>query len=599
MSNFLTLFYMIHTQAKTSTKELVSIVTASSLGTIIEWYDFYVFGSLATVISSQFFPKNNATAAFLATLATFAAGLVVRPFGALFFGRLGDLIGRKYTFMVTLILMGGSTFAIGLVPKYETIGFFAPVIILLLRLLQGLAIGGEYGGAATFVAEHAPQGKRGFWTSWIQTTTTIGFALSMGVILITKNFMDTNSWENWGWRIPFLVSILMVIISVWIRKNMAESPLFAQAKAEGKTSINPLKESFGNKPNLKVVLLALFGLTMGLGVVSYSSSSYSQIFLIKIMFVDYNQANKIVITGLLSGVPFYVLFGWLSDRIGRKPILMLSLLLATLCFRPIFEKMYQTTNLQHKVENKSEIKTNVIRDALLPSNTDSLITTTTVHTYTDGTICQEVKKEILSAHKIVKTEVVKSIKINDADTRRLIFLIFLLMFIFTMSYGPLAAFLVEMFPLKIRYTSMSLPYHIGNGIFGGMTLVTATYLIEREKVAQIPDYYLAGLTYPIVLMSITFVIGMIYVKENKLSVAMFTTAFKKWNKVKNYLGIVWIILGFATAYLGVFKLGIPKMMTGNQDDIIFGIIVMFFITPIVTIGLLIFGKYALEGEYNN
>jgi len=343
---------MNRTQAKTSTKELISIITASSVGTIIEWYDFYIFASLATIVSTRFFPKENPIAAFLATLATFSAGLVIRPFGALFFGRLGDLIGRKYTFMITLVLMGGSTFAIGLVPEYETIGFLAPVIVLILRLLQGLAIGGEYGGAATFVAEHVPIGKRGFWTSWIQSTTTIGLVISICVILISKNSMSATAWENWGWRIPFLVSVLMVIISVWIRKNMKESPLFAKAKAEGKTSSNPLKESFGKKANLKIVLLALFGLTMGLGVVGYSASFYSQTFLIKIMFVNDDQSNMIIITALLSCVPFFVFFGWLSDRIGRKYILMLSLLMAVLFFRPIFYQMYQTTNLQHKQENR-------------------------------------------------------------------------------------------------------------------------------------------------------------------------------------------------------------------------------------------------------
>jgi MFS family permease len=589
---------MEETQPKTSTKELVSIITASSVGTLIEWYDFYIFGSLATIISTQFFPKENATAAFLATLATFAAGLVIRPFGALFFGRLGDLIGRKYTFMVTLILMGGSTFAIGLVPRYETIGFWAPVIILLLRLLQGLAIGGEYGGAATFVAEHSPVNKRGFWTSWIQITAMGGFAISIIVIAITKNSMTAAAWENWGWRIPFLVSILMVIISVWIRKNMSESPLFAKAKAEGKTSTNPLKESFGNKLNLKIVLLALFGLTMGIGIVGWGSVFYTQSFLIKIMFVDYDQANMIVITGLLSGTCFIVFFGWLSDRVGRKPLLMFSLLLATLCFRPIFEKMYQTVNLQHKVENKAETNIDMHHAPLPMPNAGSLITTITNHFYTDGTTCQEVKKETVSNGKTEKTEIVKSIKINTADKWRLIVLFFLLMIIFTMSYGPLAAFLVEMFPLKIRYTSLSLPYHIGYGIFGGMSPVIATYLIKKANDAGTVNYYLAGLTYPIVLMSVSFVIGILFLKENRKVRSAFSISYKKWNKTKNLMGIVWMVLGLAAAYFGVFELGIPKITAGNQDDLIFGIIVMCFITPVATIGLLIFGKYTLQGEYN-
>ena len=335
------------------TRGLVPIIAASSVGTLIEWYDFYIFGTLATIISTEFFPKGNATAAFLATLATFAAGLVVRPFGALFFGRLGDLIGRKYTFMVTLILMGGSTFAIGLIPNYETIGFAAPIIILVLRILQGLAIGGEYGGAATFVAEHSPTSKRGFWTSWIQTSSGIAFIFSLGAILLTKSFMQTAAWESWGWRIPFLVSALLVVISVYIRRNMSESPLYSRAKAEGKTSTNPLKESFGNKANLKVVLLALFGLTIGVGVISWGSIFYAQSFLIRTMSVDYDQSNSIVVMGTVLGLPFCVFFGWLSDKVGRKYLLLSSMLLGIICFRPVFEHMYQVTNLQHKTEKIS------------------------------------------------------------------------------------------------------------------------------------------------------------------------------------------------------------------------------------------------------
>jgi MFS family permease len=588
---------MNRTQAKTSTKQLVPIITASSVGTIIEWYDFYIFASLATIVSTRFFPKENPIAAFLATLATFSAGLVIRPFGALFFGRLGDMIGRKYTFMITLLLMGGSTFAIGLVPEYETIGFLAPVIILILRLLQGLAIGGEYGGAATFVAEHAPIGKRGFWTSWIQTTTTFGLVISICVILITKNSMSAVDWETWGWRIPFLVSVIMVIISVWIRKNMRESPLFAKAKAEGKTSSNPLKESFGNKANLKIVLLALFGLMMGLGVVGYSASFYAQSFLIKIMFIDYDEANMIVITGLILSIPFYVFFGWLSDRIGRKYILMLSLLMALLFFRPIFDKMYQTTNLKHKQENTSAMQTDIKREQLL--NTDSLITTTKLHFYTDGTICREVKTETISAGRTQKPETVKTIQVNDEDKRKLMLWQFLLAVIFTLSYGPLAAFLVEMFPLKIRYTSMSLPYHVGYGIFGGMSLVIATYLIEKAQAANIVDYYLAGLNYPLVLMSISLTIGLLYLKENREGQPVAEMHSKNLNKVKRLMGIVWILLGLAAAWYGVFKLGIPKLSSGNKDDLIFGIIVMFFITPVAASGLLLFGKYALDGEYND
>ena len=590
---------MVHTPSKTSTRSLASIVTASSVGTIVEWYDFYIFASLATIIATRFFPKDNPTAAFLATFATFSAGLVVRPFGALFFGRLGDLIGRKYTFMVTLVLMGGSTFAIGLVPEYERIGFLAPVIVLILRLSQGLAIGGEYGGAATFVAEHAPVGKRGFWTSWIQTTTTIGLVLSMCVILISKGSMSAAAWENWGWRIPFLASALMIIISVWIRRSMAESPLFAKAKSEGKTSVNPLRESFGNKSNLKLVLLALFGLTMGLGVVGYSSTFYSQSFLIKIMFVDFDQANEMVIIAVTMGIPFYVFFGWLSDRIGRKFILMAGLLMAVIFFRPIFERMYQTTNLRNKVENKQAMQMNIKREMRPGSSTDSLITTTTLRFYTDGTSCQEIKREVISAGKAGRPEILTSIKLDDSNKWKLIFLIFAMMLVFTMAYGPLAAFIVEMFPLRIRYTSMSLPYHLGNGVFGGSTLDIATYLIGKAKVAHVANYYLAGLNYPIVLMSVCLVIGLIYVKENKEGKIAVQVPSKNLNKVKRSMGYVWILLGLAATYFGLFQLGIPKFTSGSKDDLIFSIIVMFFITPIVSIGLLLFGKYAIDGEYDD
>ena len=383
---------------KNANRELVSVITASSVGTLIEWYDFYIFGSLATIISAQFFPKENATAAFLATLATYAAGLLVRPFGALFFGRLGDLIGRKYTFMATLLVMGGSTFAIGLVPTYETIGFWAPLIVLILRLLQGLAIGGEYGGAATFVAEHSEPKKRGYWTSWIQITAILAFIVSLMVILITKSLMDITSWDNWGWRIPFLISVFMVGISFYIRMNMAESPLFAKAKAEGRTSANPLKESFGKKANLKVVLLALFGITVGLGAMSWASVLYVQTFFLKILYIDYDQTNSIIIIGLLLGAGFNIFFGWLSDRVGRKVLIMLSLLLSILCFRPIFNQMHRVVNLQHKTENSAAftIKTNT--EPLSPGS-GSLLTTTSQHFYTDGTIATDVKKEIIGANK--------------------------------------------------------------------------------------------------------------------------------------------------------------------------------------------------------
>lgn len=519
-----------HTVKKTSTKQLAAIIGASSVGTLIEWYDFYIFGSLATIISTQFFPKDNPTAAFLSTLATFAAGFVVRPFGALFFGRLGDLIGRKYTFMVTLVLMGGATFAIGLVPKYETIGFFAPLIVLVLRLLQGLALGGEYGGAATYVAEHSPANERGFWTSWIQITATAGLFISLGVILLTKNMMSKESWEDWGWRIPFMVSIIMVYVSVLIRKNMSESPLFAKAKAEGKTSTNPLKESFGNKLNFKFVLLALFGATMGQGVVWYTGQFYAQTFLLKIMNVDFDQANTLLIIALMMGTPLFVFFGWLSDKVGRKPIMLAGMLFAILAYRPIYEKMYQTTNLNHKDEISAETKIETKHILVANSTTDSLVTTTISKVYTDGTTYKEVKKQTLLAGKAEaeqpKPEISKTVKINNSDHWTLVWLVFVQLVFVTMAYGPIAAFLVEMFPVKIRYTSMSLPYHIGNGVFGGLMPAIATYLVTKakdtneiaEKTGQAvinTQPYLEGLNYPILIASVCFVIGLLYIKEDK------------------------------------------------------------------------------------
>ena len=580
------------------TWSLVPVIAASSVGTLIEWYDFYIFGTLATIISTQFFPKENATFAFLATLATFAAGLVVRPFGALFFGRLGDLIGRKYTFMVTLVLMGGSTFAIGLIPNYETIGFAAPITILVLRILQGLAIGGEYGGAATFVAEHSPENKRGFWTSWIQTSSGIAFVFSIGVILLTKSFMQTAAWESWGWRIPFLVSALLVVISVYIRRNMSESPLYARAKAEGKTSANPLKESFGNKANLKVVLLALFGLTIGVGVISWGSIFYAQSFLIRTMSVDYDQSNSIVVTGTVLALPFCVFFGWLSDKVGRKNLLLLSMLLGIIVFRPAFQQMYQVTNLQKKTENKAALHV-VVTNQLL-QGTESLTTTTTEHFYTDGTVLREIRKETTSSGNVLTSDRSKTIMINGSDKWMLILMVFVLATIAVLSYGPLAAYLVEMFPLKIRYSSLSLPYHIGFGIFGGMAPLIATYLIQKANDAHKTDYYLAGLTYPIVVMIVSLIIGLFYLRENNLQTSLMMSTFSsKINKLKRGLGIVWIALGLVTTYFGVFHLGLPNIMSGKQDDLIFGLIMMLIITPVASIGLIMFGKYALRGEYDN
>lgn len=488
-----------------STKGIWKVITASSMGTLIEWYDFYIFGSLAVVISTKFFPADNPTAAFLSTLATFAAGFVVRPFGALFFGRLGDLIGRKYTFMVTLMLMGGATFLIGCIPSYETIGALAPILVLVLRLLQGLALGGEYGGAATYVAEHAPKGQRGYWTSWIQTTATVGLFVSLMVILATRSLLSESDFDEWGWRVPFWVSILMVFVSYLIRKKMDESPEFAKAKAEGKTSTNPLKESFGNKYNLKFVLLALFGATMGQGVVWYTGQFYAMSFLKTVMNIESSQVDGLLGIALLLGTPFFVLFGWLSDKIGRKGIMMFGMLLAILLYRPIYEKMYQTTN----IANKTEVA-NVPTSA---QNTQQLIH----KTYTDGTQLTE-KSFTHEVNGVYKTETKKSLIINSHDKWILIFLVWIQVIFVTMVYGPIAAFLVEMFPVKIRYTSMSLPYHVGNGIFGGLLPAISTYLVTNAKDSGQAQFYLDGLWYPIIIASISFVIGMIYLdrKNNTL-----------------------------------------------------------------------------------
>ena len=575
-----------------SGKSLVSIITASSVGTIIEWYDFYIFGSLAAIIATKFFPPGDAVAAFLATLATYAAGFLVRPFGALFFGRLGDLVGRKYTFMVTLLLMGGSTFAIGLIPEYGTIGFLAPAIILVLRLLQGLAIGGEYGGAATFVAEHSPLNQRGFWTSWIQVTAVFAFLISLIVIQSFKNILSQNDWEDWGWRLPFLVSIFMVGVSVYIRKRMAESPLFAHAKAEGKTSINPLKESFGNKANLKVVLLALFGVTMGIGVVNGPIFFFIQTFLLKTLFLDYAQVNTIFIIVLIMAFPACIIFGWLSDKIGRKPLILLSMFLAIMFFRPIYEQMYQTVNLKNKTEDLSRISIEKKQQGLLA-------VTTTQHFYTDKTVYQEVENLTPVKDEPSKIELVKTIFINNTDKWKLIFLICMLLVIAAISYGPLAAYLVEMFPLKIRYTSLSFPYHIGFGILGGMTLVIATYLVNKATEAHDVKYYLAGLNYHMVLMTISLIIGLFYLKENYAEPARVKASSKYKNKIKRGLGIVWVLLGLMAAFFGIFELGLPKIFSGKQDDLIFGVIMMVIITPVTSGGLLLFGKYAWQGEYDD
>lgn len=494
--------------SKTSTKGIWKVISASSMGTMIEWYDFYIFGSLAVVISTKFFPNDNPTAAFLSTLATFAAGFVVRPFGALFFGRLGDIIGRKYTFMATLLLMGGSTFLIGCIPSYESIGFLAPLLVLILRLLQGLALGGEYGGAATYVAEHAPAGEKGYWTSWIQTTATVGLFISLMVILATKSVLSPEAFDLWGWRVPFWVSIAMVGVSYLIRKNMDESPVFAKAKKEGTTSTNPLKESFGNRYNLKFVLLALFGATMGQGVVWYTGQFYAMSFMKTVMNVDSSQVDELLGIALLIGTPFFIVFGWLSDKIGRKYIMMFGMLLAILSYRPIYKAMYNTTDISQKTEIAENPRETTEKKA------DGSSVTTIQKKYTDGTTVME--KKTYMEKKDVQTSV--SIQITPNDKWALIFLVFIQVLFVTMVYGPIAAFLVEMFPTKIRYTSMSLPYHVGNGIFGGLLPAISTYFVSHAKTAGKADFYLDGLWYPIIIAGICFVIGMIYIdNKNKIT----------------------------------------------------------------------------------
>jgi MFS family permease len=489
-----------------------SVILASSVGTLIEWYDFYIFGSLATVIAGQFFPKTNPTAALLSTLATFAAGFIVRPFGALVFGRLGDLIGRKYTFMLTLIIMGGSTFAIGLIPSYETIGVFAPIIILLLRLLQGLALGGEYGGAATYVAEHAPADRRGYFTSWIQTTATLGLFLSLGIILITRHSLDSDraisiaKFNDWGWRIPFLVSIVLVAISIYIRLKMKESPLFAKLKDEGKTSVNPLKESFAHKGNLKMVLLALFGATMGQGVVWYTGQFYAQSFIENVCKIDFEQSRTILIWAILFATPFFVVFGKWSDKVGRKWIMLTGMFLAIVTYRPLFNQLFSisdTTN-QKELVTRNEINTKM---APIGESGNSLRTATSTRYYKEGIRVIEVKTDTLYAEQgkvTLKPDIKTSKLLNDENYRVMIIIVFVMILYVTMVYGPIAAFLVELFPTKIRYTSMSLPYHIGNGVFGGLTPFIALLLtsVHTDK--------LFGLWYPIIVAGVCLLIGLLY-----------------------------------------------------------------------------------------
>lgn len=572
------------------------VIFASSLGTVFEWYDFYLYGSLAAIIAKQFFSGLDAGSAFIFALLAFAAGFIVRPFGAIVFGRLGDMIGRKYTFLITILIMGLSTFIVGILPTYATIGVAAPVILIVLRLLQGLALGGEYGGAATYVAEHSPQGKRGAYTSWIQTTATLGLFLSLMVILGTRTLIGEEAFADWGWRVPFIVSIALLAISVWIRLSMNESPAFAKMKAEGKTSKAPLTESFAHWKNLKIVILALVGLTAGQAVVWYTGQFYALFFLTQSLKVDGATANLFIAASLIIGTPFFIVFGSLSDKIGRKPIIMLGCLLAVLTYFPVFtaltkaanpdlyaaqqsSKVIVTANPEEcsfqfnptgtvKFTSSCDIAKQKLAGASVsyenvaaPAGTiatikvgDTVITGYNAATLTEADIADAKaaaakKVDDLKAKTDADPKAVKAasdalaafdkdpkaaaVKVKDAalagalssalkaagyptkadpakvDKVMVIALLSYLVLLVTMVYGPIAAMLVEMFPTRIRYTSMSLPYHIGNGWFGGLLPTTAFAIV-----AQTGNMF-NGLWYPIIVAAMTFVIGMLFVKETK------------------------------------------------------------------------------------
>lgn len=492
---------------------IFKVIGASSLGTLIEWYDFYIFGSLAVIIGHQLFPEDAGASALINTLAIFAAGFIVRPFGALVFGRLGDLIGRKYTFLLTLVLMGGSTFFIGLIPSYKSIGYAAPILVLILRLIQGLALGGEYGGAATYVAEHAPENRRGFFTSWIQTTATLGLFLSLGVIVITKNLLGADTFGDWGWRIPFLLSIVLVVVSIYIRMKMHESPLFSKLKAEGNISKNPLKESFNNKANFKMVLLALFGATMGQGVIWYTGQFYAQSFLENTCKLDFNDSRYILLWGIAFATPFFVVFGAWSDKVGRKWIMLSGMLLGIIFYRPIYQTFLTDTDFSHTEQKDIVSAIPATAPAIAIDHTrDSLRTTITHIMLTNGTTFNRVQTDTVSLSRglLPAKEVIKDKVLSKPVFWKFVGLIFFQILLVTMVYGPIAAFLVELFPTKIRYTSMSLPYHIGNGVFGGLVPFIATLIASFAGSTP-----LSGLWYPIGIATLSLIIGAIYLSNKK------------------------------------------------------------------------------------
>ena len=569
------------------TAEEKKVIFASSLGTVFEWYDFYLYGSLAAIIAKQFFAGLDPNSAFIFALLAFAAGFIVRPFGALVFGRLGDMIGRKYTFLVTILIMGLSTFIVGILPNYASIGVAAPVILIGLRLLQGLALGGEYGGAATYVAEHAPHGKRGAYTAWIQTTATLGLFLSLMVILGTRTYVGEEAFAAWGWRVPFIVSIALLAISVWIRLSMNESPAFKRMKEEGKTSKAPLTESFGQWKNLKIVILALIGLTAGQAVVWYTGQFYALFFLTQALKVDGATANLLIAGSLIIGTPFFIVFGALSDKIGRKPIIMAGCLIAALTYFPVFRMLTEAANpdlakaqasakvvvtadpaecsfqfnptgtkkftsscdiAKQKLAAASVSYDNIVAPAGTPATIKvgeteiaMAVTPDDIATAKAGAekkladlkaaatpdakaiTAAEASVKALSDEKTAKDAVITG-KLKGAlkaagypdkadpakvDKVKIIAILTFLVLLVTMVYGPIAAMLVEMFPTRIRYTSMSLPYHIGNGWFGGLLPTTAFAIV-----AQTGNMY-NGLWYPIIIAAVTFVIGMLFVKETK------------------------------------------------------------------------------------
>jgi len=578
---------MATAEARPMSAEEKKVIFASSLGTVFEWYDFYLYGSLAAIIAKQFFSGLDEGSAFIFALLAFAAGFIVRPFGAIFFGRLGDMIGRKYTFLVTILIMGSSTFFVGILPNYAAWGAAAPIILIALRLLQGLALGGEYGGAATYVAEHAPHGKRGAYTSWIQTTATLGLFLSLMVILGTRTAIGEEAFADWGWRVPFIVSILLLAVSVYIRLSMNESPAFAKMKAEGKTSKAPLSESFGEWKNLKIVILALVGLTAGQAVVWYSGQFYALFFLTQALKVDGPTANIMIAISLIIGTPFFIVFGALSDKIGRKPIILAGCFLAAVTYFPVFTALTKAANpdlaaaqaaakvtvtadpaecsfqfnptgttkftsscdiAKQKLASASVSYDNIVapagQAAVIKVGDTEVTTVVTPEDIAAAKAAAEAKLEALNAadpkdpkaiaaasaslkalsgEKTAK-DATFSGKLSAAlkaagypakadmakfDKVSVVIILTYLVILVTMVYGPIAAMLVEMFPTRIRYTSMSLPYHIGNGWFGGLLPTTAFAIV-----AQTGNMY-NGLWYPIIIAGATVVIGGLFIKETK------------------------------------------------------------------------------------